>query len=333
MPLPVADVDRRYAADWSKWPVPEMPDVTVEPWAELDPFWRERVDERPVDHERTRALVDVDLPLRIGAGAAPWLGASYGSPFQLVDMTGPTTPVWDKSKPMTWRGFTPVPPIVNLPLPGLVRREGDPAGAFDLHWVGWDEHHDVLLEVITLRYSQWNRLQTFGRCDWVCGYAGGGGVARWDTSRPWNAPGQPRGVVAAGFPKFPLIVRWDEIERGRIDHALFLAVPNYAPARVGGARGFDGDWVGHPLRAGETLRLRLEVVARFAPGSPARIIAQAMHEHGVVLGDRTNPAKGVRTGIASVALTQDRRWAAGDEAHGPLGDMDLHLTDFEVVAA
>jgi hypothetical protein len=323
--------------NWAGWPVPTMPDLPLEPWAGVaGSFWRDPIVDRPVDTERTGALVDVDVPISAGAGAPPYDGATWGMPYQLVDSTTPTTPVWDASRPITWRWFTPTFPIANVPLPALVRREADPAGSVpsDLHWYGYDPAGRVLWEAIALAKPPFARWTTWGRCDWTAGYSGGGpGVVRWDTSRPWNAPGQPAGgIVAVGIPQLPLIARWDEVRSGRIRHALFGTLPNYAPGRTGPARASDGTAYGHPVRAGERLRLRRSAVERFTPGTTARIVAEGLHEFGWIQGDR-NAADPVapRSGSGAFFLSQDRRWHTGDDLAGPLGEFRVRLSDFDAV--
>ncbi len=334
--MTIAEVDARYQFDWTKWPVPVMPDLPLEPWGAVSGcFWQEQITQAPVDVFRTNALPQYDLPMTAHAGDVPWQGSSYGMPFQIIDSGIRTTKVWDQSRPIKWNWFTPTFPLVNVPLPDVVRREGDPGGSSDLHWTGYDPVRRVLWEGITLRKSALNRLQTFGTTDWVASYNGGGpAFSRWDTSKPWNAPGQPLGVVAANIPKMPLLARWEEIQRGRINHALFGVLPNYSPERTGPARGGDGSWVGHPVRAGERLRLRRSVVERFAPGTAARVLAEALWEFGWVLADRNDPTLGpVLTGRGGFSLTMDRRWTEGDTKIGPLGKFELRLKDFEVVFA
>lgn len=339
MPSTIAEVDAAYQWDWTKWPVPEMPDLPLDPWAGVPgkdgapAFWHQPVKNAQVDVFRTNALPQYDLPMVAHGGDVPWQGSSYGMPFQLINSAAPTTPVWDQSRPITWTWFTPTFPIVRVPLPNVVRREGDPGGSSDLHWTGYDPTRKVLWEGITLRKSALNKLQTWGKTEWIAGYNGGGpAFSRWDTSKPWDAPGQPLGVVAANVPKFPLLARWEEIKKGRINHALFGVLPNYSPERTGPARGGDGSWVGHPVRAGERLRLRRAVVERFLPGTAARILAEALWEFGYVQADRNDPTLGaVLTGKGNFSLTMDSRWAKGDSTLGPLGKFELRLKDFEVV--
>ena len=133
----------------------------------------------------------MDIPLETAAGNVPWEGVSYGRPYQLVNEDGLKTPVLDKSRPVTWdprNGFQWPTEYLPLPLePDKVRREGDPTGAFDLHWTGYDPTARVLYEAIQL-----NRLWVAGDdapFRWTVGWKGiVGPVVRWDTSKVWNDP-------------------------------------------------------------------------------------------------------------------------------------------------
>ena len=214
------------------------------------------------------------------------------------------TPALDKTRPVTADPDLGVQwPTEYLPLPlppDVVRREGDPTGAFDKHWMGYDPTARVLYEVIQL-----NRLwlaDEENQFRWTVGYNGiVGPVARWDTSKVWNDPSQPPGVVATGVPLLPLIIRYDEYAAGSIDHAMFCVFPNYATEITGAARGGDGDIPGHPVRGGERLRLK----EQFVTGDP---ISRAAHEFGLFCGDRNAHNPGDYRGTGRYTITQDVRW-------------------------
>lgn len=327
------DATRRLSRDWAKWPVPEMPAITPEqePWAGVPgAFWRTALTQRATDPDRTERL-HADpistMPVGMSAGNPPYAGSSYGMPFHIVDEKVPLTQVLDISQPgkWTWAGFKP--PMIPTPLPPRVRREGDPAGSFDLHAYFYDPGRKLLWEAMQIDRAPINWWRSLGRSDWGAGYSEkgivGGGIVCWDCSKPWAGPGQPRGLVAAGIPQFPLILRWDEIERGWISHALFLALSAYADDITGPARATDGKVAGHPLRAGESLRLPWHLVDRYPVGSTEWIIATALAEFGCYVGD-TAPGVGI-------TMAQDCRFALGSPTRGPLGDMGLTLSDFEVV--
>lgn len=339
MPSTVAEVDASYQFDWTRWPVPTMPDVLVEPWAGVPGcFWTEDITARKVDTSRTNALPAFDVPINAHGGDAPWQGSSYGMPFQLIDSAGPTTPVWDQSQPIRWNWFVPTFPIVKVPLPNVVRREGDPNGSSDLHWTGYDPARRVLWEIITLRKTP--RFLTWGQADWIASY-GGGGVcyARWDCSKPWNAAGQARGVVAGCTPKFPLICRFDETARAiatgdpdaSLSHAVFGVLPNYGGGLTGPARGTDGNMPGHPVQAGARLRLPWHRAREFKAGTPARILANTLARRGWVQLDRNDSTITPKVGQGKFSLSMDSRWVKGAGPIVPLAPLNLRLSDFEVV--
>lgn len=360
-PQTVAELDGpHYGPGFPNWPVPEMEDVPVEPWAGVErSFWRDSTQGVPVDQARTAKLNEYDVAIRVGAGAPPWQGSSYGMPYQLVDAEGRTTPVYDQSRypreSRPWWAFWAGPrfviyPIVHLPLPERVMREGDPGGSSDMHWTGYDPDVGWLYEAITLRHpaiwdpfnNRWVPIggtQSFGQTEWIAGYADGG-VAQWDTEKPWDEAGQPVGVIASGTPKFPMIVRWDEIRRAiesgdpdrGLDHAVHGVLPNYAPEKTGPAKGTDGSLRGHPVRCGEWLRMRPEVAATYAPFTPARVIANTLRDKGWRQGDKNEATDTpARVGRGGFPLALDRRFHEGEGDIPPLGEFAARLVDFEVL--
>ncbi len=323
-PRPVCEAEAsKYALDgWRRWPVPALPPLTPdeEPWHGWQEFWNTPCNGWATDFERTAALAAVDCDIRERAGNQPEppSSTSYGLPYQLVD-SGPSTPttkVWNTKK---YR-------VERLPLPPVVRRQGDPSNYGDQKWIGYDPVAGVLYEASSLNIRPWYWF--FTGCSWVCD-----GLQRWDTFRPWDAPGQPpAGCVAAKWPLFPMVVRWEEIAAGRVTHAVHGTLPNYAPEKIAPARGTDGMWPGHPVRSGERLRLKRSAVERFTPGTAARIIAEGLWEFGWCHGDKTTKGDPTKS-HGSFQVAQDRRFVTGEGAVGPMGIMQLRLVDFEVVVA
>ena len=129
-----------------------------------------------------------------------------------------------------------------------------------------------------------------------------------------------------------MVGRWDEIKRGRINHGFHGTVANYAPEFAGNARGTDGTLKGFPRRAGDILRLRPEVLDRWAPGTPGRIIAQACRDYGVYLGDRSSWDGSYNAKPGTFPLSQDRRWYTGEGSIPPLGTWTTTAMDWEVLA-
>jgi hypothetical protein len=319
-----------------KAPCPvDLPALTPEPWSDFDgsasrpvPFWRQPVTDLPVDQDRTDQLAAWDVAVEHNAGNPPSLSrAAWGIPYQIVDRTVPLTKVWNLSQagwfPWPWANGWEL-----LPLPSVVRREGDPHEYGDMKWRAWDPEGRKLYETIGLRHAGW----PFNR--WEIGYVGTTQAAAvWDTTKPWDDPGQPKGVCAAKVPYLPMIPRWDEAISGVVQHALFCSWPNYAPSRVTPARGSDGLWPDYPLQAGHRLRLRVDRLdALWATANRAeRSLLLGMHHYGLFVGDKWTTGHPARNSIRA-HLTQDRRWHAGDDHSPPPRRQLVRLTDFDVIA-
>jgi len=292
-------------------PVPDL-------WAgDSGRFWARRADGRQVDAARTAALARVDIPINMPAGTTNQ-GSIYGQPVQQVPSTAPRFKCLDLREgwfpPWTWAQRAVFSPCD----PGALQIEGGP---FDRHWrciEGTSPAAVALWEVWHLQPGGWPLAQ-LQASSW----------ARWRLDIPWNAPGQPMGVVAAGFPHTPLLVRWQDVETvGAMNHGVFIGLDNYNPGRIGPARGSDGTDSTHPCRAGEWLRLRADVANRIiATGTPQQAaFAQGLKTWGGWVGDRTwrsGQPESQRVGI--IQGTQDTRLSV-------LGQLRLRLSDFEVVA-
>jgi hypothetical protein len=90
---------------------------------------------------------------------------------------------------------------------------------------------------------------------------------------------------AAGLPIFPAVVRYDEVARGRVDHALRVTVRRTRRAYVHPARHFASRLDDETLpRMGERLRLRQDFdVTGFPPH--ARAILTALKTYGMFVAD------------------------------------------------
>lgn len=90
---------------------------------------------------------------------------------------------------------------------------------------------------------------------------------------------------AAGLPIFPAVVRYDEIARGRIEHALRVTVRRTRRAFVAPATHFASRLTDENLpRMGERFRLRRDFdVSGFSP--PVRTILVALQRYGMFVAD------------------------------------------------
>lgn len=90
---------------------------------------------------------------------------------------------------------------------------------------------------------------------------------------------------AAGLPIFPAIIRYEELERGQIDHALRVTVRNSRRAYIHPATHFASRKVDINLpRMGERLRLKADYdVSGFS--KPVRTILECLKKHGMFVAD------------------------------------------------
>jgi len=90
---------------------------------------------------------------------------------------------------------------------------------------------------------------------------------------------------AAGLPIFPAIVRYDELTRGKIEHALRVTFKNTRRAYVYPARHFASSKTDAKLpRMGERFRLRKDFdTSKFSP--EARTILEALKRYGMLTAD------------------------------------------------
>ena len=125
---------------------------------------------------------------------------------------------------------------------------------------------------------------------------------------------------AAGLPIFPAVVRYDELMRGEIDHALRVTVPQSRRAYVTPATHFASELTDENLpRMGERFRLRQNYyIENFSP--MVQTILKALKKYGMFVAD--NGA------IFAISVAPDERIPLVlDELNR------LTVADFEVVTA
>jgi hypothetical protein len=90
---------------------------------------------------------------------------------------------------------------------------------------------------------------------------------------------------AAGLPIFPAVVRYDELQRGMVEHALRVTVTRTRREYVYPARHYASRWTEKNLpRMGERLRLKPDFdVSRFSPSVQA--ILKGLKKYGMFVAD------------------------------------------------
>lgn len=127
---------------------------------------------------------------------------------------------------------------------------------------------------------------------------------------------------AAGFPLLPAVVRYDEVKRGRIEHALRICLKHTRlgyiyPARHNASVPATSD--PNVPAMGQRLRLKSTFVVPASWSKEEKLILEALKKYGGMVADNGN--------FFSFSVTPDDRWADGCFDH--LSTIDIN--NFEVI--
>jgi hypothetical protein len=229
--------------------------------------WNQRVDRLPV-HPNSDAIVrsmGADDTLHPDFGSGLWEGGPIGIPFVTVGGARAKVPVSfeyaDESDP----GPYPIPP--RAPIEGGRGADGD--------------RHVIVVDRSRCRlYELFGAYPQAGGARWS---AGSGAIFNLRSNRL-----RPRGWTsadAAGLPILPGLARYEEVKRGRIEHALRFTASRTRAAFVYPARHFASDLTDPDLPAmGQRLRLKRGLdISRFP--RQARIVLRALKRYGMIMAD------------------------------------------------
>jgi hypothetical protein len=248
--------------------------------------WNQRVDRLPVraDSGAIVRSIGVGATMHADFGSGLYDGGPIGIPYVTVGARQPKVRVSFDYADESDRGPYPIPP--NVPIEGGRSSDGD--------------RHVIVVDRSRCRlYELFAAYPHGGR--WT---AGAGAI--------WNLRSnhlRPRGWTsadAAGLPILPGLARYDEVKRGRIDHALRFTAPRTRRAFIYPARHFASDLTDPALPAmGQRLRLKRGYdISRFP--REARVVLQALKRYGMILADNGSPWY--------VSGASDRHWS-NDQLH------------------
>jgi len=258
--------------------------------------WHMRVDGLPVapDSQAIIQAIGPDDPLEPGfaSGTHP---APIGFPYTVV--SGRQKKVRVHFQYASDKGPYPIPRNVAI--------QGGSAATGDRHAIVVDRDHCML-------YEFWKLYP--GASGWR---AGSGAI--WNLRSNHLRPNGMTSADAAGLPILPALVRYDEVARGVIAHALRFTAPNTRAAHVYPAR-HDASDSSDPNLPPMGIRLRLREdfdVSAFPP--EARTILIALKQYGMLLADNGLPWY--------ISGVPDQRWNNADLATL----RQVKGSDFEVV--
>lgn len=179
------------------------------------------------------------------------------------------------------------------PVPDIVPIEGWPAGFAqfrpdlrmtlddvqrDTHGLGGDRHAIVVDPVGRMLYEFYQMKKTDHGWEASC-------AAIFDLKTNARRPLGWTSADAAGLPIFPAVVRYDELQRGMVDHAMRVTVRRtrrayVAPATHHASRHENEDYP----RMGERLRLKRDFdISTFSP--PVQAILKGLKKYGMFVAD------------------------------------------------
>ena len=249
--------------------------------------WNQRVDKLPVaaDSDAVVRSIGVGEYVHADFGSGLWDGGPIGIPVTVVGRKTPRSRVSFEYASESDRAAYPIPRGVKI--------EGGPNAD--------DDRHAILLDRDRCRLYELFALYPRPGGGWR---AGSGAIfdLRSNRLRPagWTS------ADAAGLPIFPGLARYDEVKRGRIDHALRFTVSRTRRAYVWPARHFASDLTDPSLPPmGVRLRLKAGFDTRPFPRQ-ARIMLEALKRYGMIVADNG--------GNWHVTGTPDPRWS-NDQLH------------------
>ncbi len=223
--------------------------------------WNQRVDRLPVA-ANSRAIVDsigADTGLHPDFGSGLWDGAPIGIPITVVKTRVAKSRVAFDYADESDRGPYPIPAGVKIE--------------------GGGDRHALIVDSSTCKLYELYALQRSGSA-W---HAGSGAI--WSLRSNKVRPAGWTSADAAGLPIMPGLVRWSEVARGHIDHALRFTVERTRRAYVYPARHSASDLTDPSLPPmGLRVRLRADYpIAGFPP--QARVLLQALKTYGMIVAD------------------------------------------------
>jgi hypothetical protein len=228
--------------------------------------WNQRVDRLPVAANSDAIINSIgpDETLHADFGSGLWNGAPIGIPITIVRRGQPRKRVAFEYADESDRGPYPIPANVKI--------EGGPRSDGDRHAIIVDRDACRLYELYSLYPTEAGRWR-----------AGSGAI--WNLRSNRLRPAGWTSADAAGLPILPGLARYDEVLRGRIDHALRFTVRRTRRAYVHPARHFASDST-DPSHPPMGLRLRLKASYPTA-GFPhqARIVLEALKRYGMLVAD------------------------------------------------
>ncbi len=263
-PLVLAALTLALAAPATGGPVKGAPKCRLFP---ANNHWNLRVDKLPVlaNSDAMVAGIGADDTLHPDFGSGLYEGRPIGIPYTTVSKKQKRVSVSFEYDDESDRGPYPIPR--NAPIEGGASSDGD--------------RHVIVVDRDRCRlYELFAAYPRNGGASWR---AGSGAIFNLRSNRV-----RPAGYTsgdAAGLPILPGLALWEDVKRGKIDHALRFTVSRSRRAYIYPARHFASSNTDPDLPAmGQRLRLKASFDTSGYPRQ-ARVILNALKRYGMIVAD------------------------------------------------
>lgn len=228
--------------------------------------WNQRVDRLPVAANSDAIIRSIgpDETVHADFGSGLWEGGPIGIPITVVRRGQKKVRVAFEYADESDRELYPIPR--NIKIEGGRQSDGD--------------RHALILDRDACRLYELFALYPTSSGGWR---AGSGAI--WNLRSNRLRPAGWTSADAAGLSILPGLARYDEVTRGRIDHALRFTVRRTRRAYVHPARHYASDSTDPNLPPmGLRLRLKASYPTRGFPRQ-ARIVLEALKRYGILVAD------------------------------------------------
>lgn len=276
--------------------------------------WNEDISRRPVLPNSDAMIAQVMADLRSDRRT---LRPFFEMNFVLVPDNQPLVPIdffnyADESDP------SPYPIPSNMPVETWPRETGGltlQEWQQDVNGTGGDRHSIIVMPGAGSEWETW--LTRLASRSWEASNG-----ARFDLNSNSLRPSGWTSADAAGLPMFPALVRYDECERGMVEHAMRLVVKRTRVGPIYPARhqASVGNLTSADIPAmGERFRLKSGFVIPDSWSKHEKAVLKGLKKYGAIVADNGN--------FFSISVTPDDRYPANAFSHLS----SISITDFEVI--
>jgi hypothetical protein len=248
--------------------------------------WNQRVDRLPVLRRSKQIVSSMGRRKRAHAhfGSGRWQGTTIGHPYKVVDSSTPRVPVSFEFTNSSDPGPYPIPP--DAPVEAASRPGSD--------------RHVILVDRSACKlYELYSAFPHSGGSSWT---AGSGAI--WDMRANQQRAAGRGSADAAGLPILAGLARPEELQRGRIDHALRITAPRTRKGWVYPASHDATNLTSRKLpQMGQRLRIKRRFSIRRFPRQ-SRIVLRALQRYGAIVADHGLPWQ--------IGGVPSERWNNGD---------------------